>query len=74
VHQVAGNDRVGHAKDGKVVCFFQSAQKFKTRYATFGVAEARCDPKPRQTQFLSVWLRKSPTIEFPDLKRVGWQA
>ncbi len=22
--------------DGKVVCFFQSAQKFKTRYATFG--------------------------------------
>jgi uncharacterized protein YdhG (YjbR/CyaY superfamily) len=23
-------------KDGKVVCFFQSAQKFKTRYATFG--------------------------------------
>ncbi len=24
------------AKDGKVVCFFQSAQKFKTRYATFG--------------------------------------
>ncbi len=26
----------GYAKDGKVVCFFQSAQKFKTRYATFG--------------------------------------
>src|SRR5262245_6765797 len=24
-----------YAKDGKVVCFFQSAQKFKTRYATF---------------------------------------
>ena len=23
-------------KDGKVVCFFQTAQKFKTRYATFG--------------------------------------
>ncbi len=23
-------------KDGKVICFFQSAQKFKTRYATFG--------------------------------------
>ena len=23
-------------KDGKVVCFFQSAQKFKTRYAQFG--------------------------------------
>jgi uncharacterized protein YdhG (YjbR/CyaY superfamily) len=25
-----------YAKDGKVLCFFQSAQKFKTRYATFG--------------------------------------
>jgi uncharacterized protein YdhG (YjbR/CyaY superfamily) len=25
-----------YAKNGKVVCFFQSAQKFKTRYATFG--------------------------------------
>ena len=23
-------------KDGKIVCFFQTAQKFKTRYATFG--------------------------------------
>src|SRR5713226_9694195 len=25
-----------YAKDGKIVCFFQSAQKFKTRYATLG--------------------------------------
>ncbi|PKQ16423.1 MAG: hypothetical protein CVT67_04645 [Actinobacteria bacterium HGW-Actinobacteria-7] len=25
-----------YAKDGKVVCFFQGAEKFKTRYATFG--------------------------------------
>jgi uncharacterized protein YdhG (YjbR/CyaY superfamily) len=25
-----------YAKDDKVVCFFQSAQKFKARYATFG--------------------------------------
>jgi uncharacterized protein YdhG (YjbR/CyaY superfamily) len=25
-----------YSKDDKVVCFFQSAQKFKTRYATFG--------------------------------------
>jgi hypothetical protein len=24
----------GYAKDGKVVCFFQSVQKFKSRYAT----------------------------------------
>jgi uncharacterized protein YdhG (YjbR/CyaY superfamily) len=25
-----------YAKDGKVVCYFQSAEKFKSRYATFG--------------------------------------
>ncbi|HEX7621659.1 MAG TPA: DUF1801 domain-containing protein [Anaerolineales bacterium] len=29
-----------YAKDGKVVCFFQGAQKFKTRYATFGFSDA----------------------------------
>ncbi len=28
-----------YAKDGKVVCFFQTAQKFKTRYATFGFSD-----------------------------------
>ena len=28
-----------YAKDGKVVCFFQSADKFKARYATFGFDE-----------------------------------
>jgi uncharacterized protein YdhG (YjbR/CyaY superfamily) len=28
-----------YAKDGKVVCFFQPAAKFKTRYATFGFNE-----------------------------------
>ena len=27
-------------KDGKVVCFFQDAQKFKSRYATFGFSDA----------------------------------
>jgi uncharacterized protein YdhG (YjbR/CyaY superfamily) len=33
-----------YAKDGKVVCFFQSAQKFKTRYASFGFSdEAKLD-------------------------------
>lgn len=33
-----------YAKDGKVVCFFQSAQKFNTRYATFGfMHEANLD-------------------------------
>jgi uncharacterized protein YdhG (YjbR/CyaY superfamily) len=29
-----------YAKEGKVVCFFQSAQKFKTRYATLGFSDA----------------------------------
>jgi hypothetical protein len=29
-----------YAKNGKVVCFFQSAQKFNTRYATFGFSDA----------------------------------
>jgi len=28
-----------YAKDGKVICFFQSAQKFKTRYATLGFSD-----------------------------------
>ena len=28
-----------YAKDGNVVCFFQSAQKFKSRYATFGFSD-----------------------------------
>src|ERR687894_3283277 len=29
-----------YAKDGKVVCFFQSAQKFSARYATLGFSDA----------------------------------
>ncbi|KUN75947.1 iron chaperone [Streptomyces griseoruber] len=29
-----------YARDGKVVCFFQSAQKFKSRYATLGFNDA----------------------------------
>ena len=28
-----------YAKDGKVVCFFQSAAKFKSRYATLGFSD-----------------------------------
>ena len=28
-----------YAKDGEVVCFFQSAEKFKARYATFGFSD-----------------------------------
>jgi len=31
-----------YAKDGKVVCFFQARQKFKTRYATFGFSDEAC--------------------------------
>lgn len=34
----------GWARNGKVVCFYQSAEKFKSRYATFGFNEdARLD-------------------------------
>jgi len=29
-----------YTKDGKVICFFKSADKFKTRYATFGFEES----------------------------------
>jgi hypothetical protein len=32
---------LAYAKDGKVVCFFQSAQRFKARYATFGFSDRR---------------------------------
>ena len=33
-----------YAKDGKVVCFFQGMEKFRTRYATFGFQhEAKLD-------------------------------
>jgi uncharacterized protein YdhG (YjbR/CyaY superfamily) len=28
-----------HAKDGKVLCFFQGAGKFNSRYATFGFTD-----------------------------------
>ena len=29
-----------YARDGKVICFFKAADKFKSRYATFGFEEA----------------------------------
>ncbi len=33
-----------YSRDGKIICFFQSAQKFKTRYATLGfMHEANLD-------------------------------
>ena len=28
-----------YAQDGKIICFFQSAQKFNTRYATLGFSD-----------------------------------
>lgn len=28
-----------YAKDGKVICFFQNSQKFKTRYSTLGFSD-----------------------------------
>jgi uncharacterized protein YdhG (YjbR/CyaY superfamily) len=34
-----------YAKDGKVVCFFQGAHKFKARYATFGFSTRRSSTK-----------------------------
>jgi hypothetical protein len=30
---------LAYTTDGKVVCFFHSAQKFKTRYATLGFSD-----------------------------------
>jgi uncharacterized protein YdhG (YjbR/CyaY superfamily) len=36
-----------YALDGKVVCFFQSAEKFKSRYATLGFSDqAKLDDGP----------------------------
>src|SRR6266852_6110869 len=37
-----------YAKDGKVVCFFQSGQKFKSRYATFGFQDSARSGRSRQ--------------------------
>ena len=36
----SGTGMPAYAKDGKIVCFFQSAEKFKARYATFGFNDA----------------------------------
>ena len=43
-----------YAKDGKVVCFFQSAEKFKTRYATLGFND---DGHPRRRHHVADRLR-----------------
>ena len=52
-----------YARDGKVVCFFKSAEKFKSRYATFGFNERRIStrapcgrlPSTRTSQNRSGW-------------------
>ena len=40
-----------YAKDGKVVCFFQSAEKLKSRYATLGFSDGRTSTKAWPTSF-----------------------
>jgi uncharacterized protein YdhG (YjbR/CyaY superfamily) len=40
LHAIVTASAPAYAKDGKVVCFFKSADKFKSRYATFGFEEA----------------------------------
>jgi uncharacterized protein YdhG (YjbR/CyaY superfamily) len=48
-----------YAKDGKIVCFFQSAEKFSSRYATFGFSdEAKID---RGVMWPTSWALKELT-------------
>jgi uncharacterized protein YdhG (YjbR/CyaY superfamily) len=50
-----------YAKGGKVICFFQSADKFKARYATFGFNEdAQLDDGP---MWPTSWALKDLTPE-----------
>jgi hypothetical protein len=50
-----------YAKNGKVICFFQSAAKFKARYATFGFNEdAQLDDGP---MWPTSWALKELTPE-----------
>ena len=53
-----------YAKDGKIVCFFQSADKFKSRYATFGFND---DGEPRRRRHVADLLR----AEGADRRRRG---
>ena len=43
-----------YAKDGKIVCFFQPAEKFKTRYATLGFNDSG---EPRRRRHVAGRLR-----------------
>ena len=63
-----------YAKDGNVVCFFQPAQKFKTRYATLGFSDkanlddgvmwpvcyALAELTPAAEKTTATWSRKRP--------------
>ena len=53
-----------YARDGKVVCFFTSAEKFKSRYATFGFND---DGEPRRRRHVADLLR----AEGADRRRRG---
>jgi len=55
-----------YARDGKIVCFFQSASKFKSRYATLGFSDkAKLDDG---TMWPTVFALKSLTAA--DEKRI----
>ena len=60
-----------YAKDGKVVCFFQAASKFKTRYATLGFNDpARLDDgRMWPTAFAVVELTKAEERRIAELVR-----
>ena len=56
-----------YARDGKLVCFFKAADKFKTRYATFGFEEdAKLDDG---TMWATSWALTKLTDA--DEKRIG---
>jgi uncharacterized protein YdhG (YjbR/CyaY superfamily) len=56
-----------YAKDGKIVCFFQSAEKFKSRYATFGFSdEANLDDGAMWPTSFAL-----KTLTAADEKRIG---
>ena len=56
-----------YAKDGKVLCYFQDAAKFKSRYATFGFSDTANldDGNMWPTSFALMKLTKA------DEKRIG---
>lgn len=58
-------------KDGKVVCFFQNAGKFKSRYATLGFSDkARLDQGPMwATSFAIIEITETVEREIVDLIR-----